>query len=299
METRLLEYFLTVARERNITKSAELLHITQPTLSRQLVQLEDIMGQQLLIRDKKGLQLTEAGIMLQRRAEEIISLIEKTERELKEDEDQLVGQLAIGTGETAVSFDFLPKVIEDYHAKYPQVTYELYTGNALLIKEKINQGLLDVGILLGAIDIESFDFIRLPYQDPWGLIVPINHSLAQKKFIEPNDLIGIPLFFNEKRSLVKNELKEWSKGNYDQYQIIGGHNLISNILAMVRHGIGCVISIEGSILHQDMSELKFIPLKPLITQGSVLVWKKNRIMSPITKKFIDLVKEKIIELEEI
>lgn len=297
METRLLEYFLTVAKERNITKSAEILHITQPTLSRQLTQLEENLGQQLLIRDKKGLKLTEAGMMLQRRAEEILDLIHKTEQELNED-DQMIGQLSIGIGETAVSFDFLPKVIEAYREKYPNVTYELYTGNALLIKEKINQGLLDVGILIGTIDLENFDFIRLPYADRQGLVVRKDHPLAQKEFIEPQDLVGEPLFFNEKRIMLANELKEWAKGEYDQYQIIGGHNLISNVLAMVRQGICSVISIEGAIKYQNMQDLKFIPLKPLMTQESVLVWKKHLIMSPLTKKFIALVQEMKEEIDE-
>lgn len=297
METRLLEYFLTVAKERNITKSAEILHITQPTLSRQLTQLEENLGQQLLIRDKKGLKLTEAGMMLQRRAEEILDLIHKTEQELNED-DQMIGQLSIGIGETAVSFDFLPKVIEAYREKYPNVTYELYTGNALLIKEKINQGLLDVGILIGTIDLENFDFIRLPYADKQGLVVRKDHPLAQKEFIEPKDLVGEPLFFNEKRIMLANELKEWAKGEYDQYQIIGGHNLISNVLAMVRQGICSVISIEGAIKYQNMQDLKFIPLKPLMTQESILVWKKHLIMSPLTKKFIALVQEMKEEIDE-
>lgn len=298
METRLLEYFLTVARERNITRSAELLHITQPTLSRQLVQLEEQMGQQLIIRQKRGIQLTEAGLMLQRRAEEIIQLVNKTEEELRNEDEVLVGSLVIGTGETEASFDFLPTLVQQFHELYPLVNFEFYTGDAMLVKEKINQGIIDIGILLEPVDIASFEFFRLPYQDLWGVVVPNNHPLASKPYVTSQDLRYTTLCFNEKRALIKNEIQKWAKDDYQTYQFNGGHNLISNILPMVEKGFGLALTIKGSVMNHDMSKLTFIPLAPAIVSGSVLVWKKHQIQSSLIKRFLLNAKEVIQQKED-
>lgn len=295
METRLLEYFLTVAREKNITKSAKLLHITQPTLSRQLTQLEEILGQQLLIRHKKGLSLTEAGLMLERRAEEIIQLVAKTERELQNEDEQMVGRLSIGSGESTVSFEFLPNVIKDFHRSYPSVTYEFYTGDALLIKEKINHGLLDVGILLEPVDITSFEALRLPFQEPWGVVVSDNHPLANNDVIVPSDLKDIPIFYPKK---IHEEIKSWAKDDFQYFQSLGNHNLISNIIAIVEKDIGGVLTIQGCLARQKNTHLKFIPLSPPLTSGHVLVWKKHSIQNAITKMFITKIKDSIQQLEK-
>lgn len=293
METRLLEYFLTVAREKNITRSAELLHITQPTLSRQLVSLEEEFGQQLIIRGKRGIQLTEAGMLFRRRAEEILDLVSKTEREMTNELEQLIGQISIGSAESSASYHFLPNIIHSFSSQYPLVTYDFYTGEANLVKEKLNQGILDIGILLEPIDIEEFDFIRLPYQDSWGLIVDQFHPIANKETLIPKDLIGIPLFFNERRTIIKNELESWAKGCYEEYQFIASYNLISNIIAILKNEMGGAIAIEGALTKRYHSDMRFIPFSPALVSNTVLVWKKHQVLTPIMKRFLDLVHQLI------
>lgn len=293
METRLLEYFLTVAREKNITRSAELLHITQPTLSRQLVSLEEEFGQQLIIRGKRGIQLTEAGMLFRRRAEEILDLVSKTEREMTNELEQLIGQISIGSAESRASYQFLPNIIHSFSSQYPLVTYDFYTGEANLVKEKLNQGILDVGILLEPIDIEEFDFIRLPYQDLWGLIVDQFHPIADKETLMPKDLIGIPLFFNERRTIIKNELESWAKGCYGEYQFMASYNLISNIIAILKNEMGGAIAIEGALTKRYHTDMRFIPFSPALVSNTVLVWKKHQVLTPIMKRFLELVQTHI------
>lgn len=293
METRLLEYFLTVAREKNITRSAELLHITQPTLSRQLVSLEEEFGQQLIIRGKRGIQLTEVGMLFRRRAEEILDLVSKTEREMTNELEQLIGQISIGSAESRASYQFLPNIIHSFSSQYPLVTYDFYTGEANLVKEKLNQGILDVGILLEPIDIEEFDFIRLPYQDLWGLIVDQFHPIADKETLMPKDLIGIPLFFNERRTIIKNELESWAKGCYGEYQFMASYNLISNIIAILKNEMGGAIAIEGALTKRYHTDMRFIPFAPALVSNTVLVWKKHQVLTPIMKRFLELVQTHI------
>lgn len=293
METRLLEYFLTVAREKNITRSAEVLHITQPTLSRQLIQLEEEFGKPLIIRGKRGIQLTEAGMIFRRRAEEILELVNKTEKEILNEEEQLIGQISIGSAESNGSYQFLPDMIPAFSTQYPLVTYDFYTGEAELVKEKLNKGLLDVGIMVEPIDIEEFDFIRLPYQDHWGLVVSEDHFLAKKESITPKDLIELPLFFNERRTIIKNEIESWSKGHYERYHLIASYNLISNIIPLIKIGMGCAIAIEGALTARYLEDLKFIPFSPTIVSGTVLVWKKHQVLTPIMKRFLEFVDQKL------
>ncbi|WP_287793786.1 LysR family transcriptional regulator, partial [Megamonas sp.] len=231
MEFRLLKYFLMVAREENITKAANLLHITQPTLSRQLIQLEEELGVTLFQRSKHRIILTEDGMLLRRRANEIISLMEKTQQELTKECDDLVGEISIGCGETQ-NMSYLSQKIKDFHKIHPLVKLHIHSTTADEIKERIENGLLDMGLVTEPVDISKYNFFRLPQKEQWGILVHEKHRLAQKTFITPDDLINEPLII-AKRTAVQNELINWFNNSSEKLNIVATYNLILNAANMV------------------------------------------------------------------
>lgn len=287
MEFRLLKYFLMVAREENITKAANLLHITQPTLSRQLIQLEEELGVTLFQRSKHRIILTEDGMLLRRRANEIISLMEKTQQELTKECDDLVGEISIGCGETQ-NMSYLSQKIKEFHKVHPLVKFHIHSTTADEIKERIENGLLDMGLVTEPVDISKYNFFRLPQKEQWGILVHEKHRLAQKTFITPDDLINEPLII-AKRTAVQNELINWFNNSSEKLNIVATYNLILNAANMVKHQIGVALcfSLNFDNLYQD---LRFIPLFPEIKTGAVLIWKKNHIYSQTMFHFIKSIK---------
>lgn len=291
MELRVLKYFLAVAREENITRAAEFLHITQPTLSRQLMQLEDELNAKLFIRGKNRITLTDEGMLLRRRAEEIVDLAHKTEKEFLEQDDLVTGEIFIGGGET-YSMHILAGVIQDFKYEYPQVKYHLYSGNADDVKEKIDKGLIDIGVLTEPVDIEKYEFVRLNHKEVWGIVAPIESPIAQKEYVTVEDLIDLPLLITS-RSIVQNEIANWFKESYEHLNIIATYNLIYNAAIMVEHGIGYAICLEKLINPSSSSKVCFIPLYPRLETGTVVVWKKHQIFSPVTSRFIEKLKHSL------
>ncbi len=285
MEIRTLQYFLMVAREENITRAAEQLHIGQPTLSRQLMQLEDEVGQQLLIRGKRKVELTEAGMLLRRRAEEIISLVDKTEKELWNNEEELSGQINIGAGEFSAVNIFLPKLISSFSLKYPLVTYDIYTGNADLIKERIDQGLIDIGILLEPVEIEKYDFIRLPYKEKWGIVTSINNPLATHDYVTASDIRNIPLTLPN-RNAVQNEFSSWFHDDMSKLHFVASGNFVTNLISLIELGICNGICVEGALAKHSRDTIRFVPFYPELSTGTVIVWKKHQSMSLLMQQFI-------------
>ena len=192
MEIRVLRYFLTVVREESITKAAEVLHITQPTLSRQLAQMEEEIGVRLFDRGTRKIWLTNEGLLLRRRAEEILQLVDKTEKELVEQEEQVEGKISIGCGEVA-SVQMLSDLIRNFHQKYPLVTFDLFTATADLVKEQMDKGLLDLGLLLEPIEMGKYEFIRLNMKERWAVLMPPDDPLAGKKYVKADELAELPL----------------------------------------------------------------------------------------------------------
>lgn len=288
MELRVLHYFLMVAREGNITKAAAQLHLTQPTLSRQLMQLEEELETPLFVRGKRKIELTEAGMMLRRRAEEIVTLVEKTESEVKNEE--MIGQIMIGTGIFEASQNFLPDVIEQFHDMYPNVKFDIYTGNADLIKERLDCGLVDVGILLEPVDVEKYNFIRLSQKETWGILISKAHPLAFQNQVIADDLKKVNLL-STNRSLVQGEISNWFKDDLEHIDFPITYNFISNVIPLIQKNMGAAITVQGacSIYHQD--DLTFIPFYPKLETGCVIAWKRNQTLSRFVKKFIDLLDE--------
>lgn len=294
MELRVLNYFLMVAREENITKAANLLHVTQPTLSRQLMQLEEELGVKLFERSSHNIILTEEGMLLKRRAQELLSLADKTKQELQKEDENLVGEISIGGGELK-GINLLSDIIRDFRMKHSQVQFDMYSGNADGIKERLESGLLDVGILLEPVDIVKYDFIRMPDKDEWGIMVKKNSPLADKEVIRPENLADMSLIA-PKRSLMRNELSSWFGEYEDSITVISTYNLIYNSTRMLKAGIAdAMICLK---LDAEYEDLIFIPLSPKLELSSVLVWKKNQVFAPVISNFINYAKNYIHDLEK-
>ena len=285
MEIRVLKYFLTVVREESITKASEVLHITQPTLSRQLAQMEEEIGVKLFNRGSRKITLTDEGILLRRRAEEILSLVDKTEHELSENEEQIEGKITIGCGEVK-AVQILPKLFASFNEKYPNVTFDIYTATADLVKEQMDKGLIDIGLLLEPIDIEKYEFIRLPIKDRWVVLMKPDDPLCEKEIITPKDLSGLPLILPRRMS-VQNELASWFGNYYKDLNIKFTSNLSTNGAIMVSEGLAYSVVIEGAVPFWDNNKITYRPLSPTLTATSVLAWKRNQPFSPAATKFIE------------
>jgi len=288
MELRVLRYFLTVARGESITKAADILHITQPTLSRQLADLEEELGTQLLIRGKRKVSLTDDGMFLLQRAEEILTIADRTEQEFLYRKNLVGGTVSIGSVES-LTLQILSEMITAFNIEYPQVSYHIFSGTGDDIKEKLDKGLLEIGILLEPINYEKYDFIRLPQKERWGIITQKSSPLAQKSHVSANDLIGVPLIMSS-RTVVQNEIASWYGDRYGDLNIVATFTLISNVINLVENGMGTAVCIEG-VSKKDSKDLCFIPFYPEVESGCVIVWKKHATISQTTTRFIQFVKD--------
>lgn len=289
MEIRVLRYFLTVVREEGINRAAEVLHITQPTLSRQLAQLEEEVGVKLFFRGARKIRLTNEGMLLRRRAEEILSLVDKTEKELTEQEEMVDGKIVIGCGEMA-AVQMLPPLFAAFSQKYPLVTYDLFTATADLVKEQMEKGLVDIGMLLEPVDIEKFDYIRLNKKEQWGVLMRPDDPLGKKEAISPEDLEGCPVVLPRRLS-VQNELASWFGASFLRLHVLFTSNLSTNSAVMVRSGLAYSLVIEGAVPFWDKQEIIFRPLTPELSANCVMAWKKGQPFSPGATKFMEHMKK--------
>lgn len=285
MDIRVLKYFLTVVREENITRAADILHITQPTLSRQLSKLEEDLGVQLFLRGKKGIALTDEGMLFRRRASEIVELADKAERELSESEQLIDGEIAVGCGELE-SVKLITKLFMSFKEKYSNVHLDLYTGNADQIKQRIDNGVTDIGILLEPVEIEKYDFIRLNIKENWVVLMRADDPFTEKEYITPQELSKLPLILTKRQS-VRNEIESWFRGYMDELNIAASSNLSTNASILVEQGLGYALIIEGSMPFLDKSKVTCRKLYPERITSSVLVWKKHQPFSLAVKKFIE------------
>lgn len=284
MEIRILRYFLTVVREESITKASEVLHITQPTLSRQLAQMEKDLGVKLFDRGTRKIKLTNEGILLRRRAEEILQLVDKTEKELVEQEEQVEGKISMGCGEIA-AVQLLSQIIKSFRQKYPLVSFDIFTATADLVKEQMDKGLLDIGLFLEPIDMEKYEFTRLDIGEKWVVLMRSDDPLAARETITAQDLSELPLIL-PRRMNVQNELASWFGSYYDRLNVVFTSNLSTNSSIMVNSGLAYSLVIEGAVPFLDHSKITYRPLDPPLTATSVLAWKRGQPFSLATTKFI-------------
>ncbi len=285
MELRVLRYFLEVAREENITAAAEALHITQPTLSKQLMDLEDEIGKKLFIRGKRRIILTEDGILLRKRASEIIELVEKTESELKKSDEIIVGDVYIGAAETDAMKD-IAKICTHLQKKYPHIHYHLFSGNSEDVIEKLDKGLIDFSILFEPSDIKKYNYIKLPAYNTWGLLMRKDSPLATLRDITPDTLLNIPLICS-KQALDNNELAGWFGHNIEKLNIVATYNLIYNAAFFVEEGFGSALTLDKLVHMSEENNLCFKPLTPNLKTNLVMVWKKYQVFSKASQTFLN------------
>jgi len=288
MELRVLRYFLTVAREGNITKAANFLHVTQPTLSRQLKDLEEELGKKLFVRSSHSVILTEEGIILRKRAEEILNMVDKLEGEFSSMEETLSGDVYIGGGETE-AMKLIAKVAKDLQLRYPKIRYHLYSGNEEDITERLDKGLLDFGLLIQPADLSKYNYINVPAKDVWGVVMRKDSPLAEKETIEATDLLELPLICSRqamKQTFSKNEFADWFGEDFHKLNIVTTYNLAFNASLMVEEGIGYAITLDKIVNTSESSSLCFRPLHPRLESGLNIVWKKHQLFSAAANAFL-------------
>lgn len=286
MNFRILQYFLTVAREGNITKAAELLYITQPTLSRQLMQLEEEMGVQLFERSQHRIKLTQAGELLVHRGKDILEMVEKTELELKDTESNLSGNIIFGAGELN-NVNVLGDIIGAFQKENPDVTFDIFTSTTDIMQERMEKGLLDISLAMEPIDVEKYDYIPLPQKEVIGVYMRADSPLATKEKIAVGDLVGKPLLLPS-RLQVRSKILNWLSGRITQMKVVGTCNLVGNKVMLVdRNGYYGVGACYMPVLE---SRVCFRPLEPAIENTVVLAWRKGTRQSRTVQRFIQFAK---------
>lgn len=289
MELRVLRYFLTIAREGNITNAANALHVTQPTLSRQIRDLEEELGQQLFVRGSHSVTLTPEGMLLRKRAEEILDLVQKTEQEFAQTEEAVSGEVYIGAGET-MGVHYLTRAARQLQEKYPDVHIHISSGDATDVREDLDKGLIDFGLLFAPVDLSRYNVIHLPYRDTWGVLMRRDSPLTQRESLRLSDLEGLPLIVS--RQVYKtSRLQEWFGEVAGQLQVTGTYNLVYNGSLMVEDGMGYAVCLDGIINVTGESPLCFRPLEPRRQADMYIVWKKYQIFSPAAERFLNVLRQ--------
>ena len=290
MELRVLRYFIEVARTQNITAAAERLHITQPTLSKQLMDLEDELGAKLFERGKRRTTLTEDGMLLFQRAKEIVALADLTESAFRSTDERIAGDIAIGCGETE-GMRLLVDAMKEMRAAHPGVTFRLSSGNFEDISDRLDSGLVDFGLFVGDAAVAKYDYIKLPHSDAWGLLMRADDALAERATVRPQDLDGLTLLCS-RQAVAGNELAGWLGREFGELDIVATYNLIHNATYMVEAGMGCAVSIEG-LVNTSGTGLVFRPFEPSLTARLSFAWKRGRQLSRAAAEFLKLLQSKI------
>ena len=289
MELRVLRYFLAVAREESISGAAEALHVTQPTLSRQMMELEEELGKTLFLRGKRKISLTEEGMFLRKRAQEIVTLVEKTESEFSAAEETISGDVHIGGGETD-AMRLIARAAHRLQSAYPHIAYHLFSGNADDVTERLDRGLVDFGVFIEPADLSKYDFIKLPVTDIWGVLMRKDCPLAARATIRPQDLLGLPLLASNQH-LVKNEFSGWFGEGYEKLNIITPS-------IMVEEGMGYALCLDKIVRTSGGSPLCFRPLEPKLEVGLHIAWKKYQFFSKAAEKFLECLQREIANRRE-
>ena len=284
MELRVLQYFLAVAQEQSISAAAQSLHLTQPTLSRQLRELEEELGKQLMIRGSRKITLTEEGMLLRKRAEEILDLVSRTEREVTQSDEAIAGDVYIGTGETD-GVRQLARVAKQIQQDYPDVRFHIVSGDAVDVCDRLEKGLLDFGVLLGDIDRTRYNYLPLPMKDTWGVLMRRDSPLAGQQTVSPAQMWDKPLILSRQVDN-KSGLYRWLGREPTQLNTVATYNLIYNASLMVDEGMGYAFTLD-KLVNTTGSNLCFRPLQPKLELGMHLVWKKSQVFSKAAGLFLD------------
>jgi len=289
MELRVLQYFLAVAREQSISGAAESLHLSQPTLSRQLKEMEEKLGKQLLIRGNRRITLTEEGMILRKRAEEIVELVKKAENEISMSESVIAGDITVGAGETD-GIRFLIRAVDSLQKEYPLIHFHIVSGDIVTVLEDLDRGLIDFGLIFGEVDTTKYEHISMPYSDVWGVLMRRDSPLAKKEFVSSEDLIDKPLIIS-RQAFQKKEFHDFFLFFLEKLNIAATYNLLFNGSIMVEEGMGYAVCFDNIINVTGKSELCFRPLQPQITASMSIVWKKYQVVTKAAEKFLQRLQE--------
>lgn len=295
MEIRVLKYFLTVSEIGNITKAANSMYLTQPTLSRQLQELEKELGQKLFIRGNHSVSLTPEGIILRKRAQEIIDLVDKTETEFTSFKDEVMGDIFIGSGETK-SIKLITDIMKTLKKDYQKIKFHIVSGDSGDLVERLDKGLLDFCVLIQPFNLEKYDYIDLGEKDTWGLLLRKDDPLADKKSIKIEDLMELPLIISRqaiRKTDENNVFLNWFGNNFENLNIAGTYNLIYNAAIMTEDRIGYAMGLDKLINTTANTSLCFRPLNPKLEVGISVVWKKNQVFSRPAKLFLEQLRKKL------
>ena len=288
MEIRVLRYFLEIAREGNMTRAAETLHVTQPTLSKQMKELEAVLGKKLFRRGSTSVSLTDEGMLLRKRAEDILDMVDKTMDEFKELGDLTGGEVIIGCAESYY-IRYLARIIKDFQKKYPGLRYHIKSGDTLQVTEKLDRGLYDFAVIVEPPDLSKYNYLTIPEPDTWGLLMRKDHPLAKKQVIHVDDLYGIPLFCSEQAE--KADLPKWCGEKVDELNIAGTFTLTYNGSIFVREGLGALLTFDKLADTSEDSELCFRPIEPPLETWMYVIWKKYQVFTPIAERLLQQMKE--------
>ena len=291
MEIRTLRYFLAVAREENMTRAAELLHVTQPTLSKALKALEDELGKKLFTRHSFSIALTDEGVLLRDRAENLVTMADKIEKEFLSLDDITGGELYFGLAES-YQIRYLAKELRALKAQYPGLKYHITSGDTEQVTEKLDKGLLDFAVICDAPNGKKYDYLPFPEGDIWGLIFPADDALAQKETIRINDLIGLPLFTSEQGW--EGDIRGWAGNRFPELHLEGSFRLAYNASMFVREGLGYQLSFRHLVNVSEGSGLTFRPLEPRLESKLYLIWNRYQAFTPIAERFIEQIRRSFV-----
>lgn len=289
MDIRVLRYFLAVAREETIIGAANYLHVTQPTLSRQLMDLEEELGKKLFLRGNRRITLTEAGLFLRKRAQEIVELADKTEEEFHAPDEAVSGDIYIGGGETE-AMRLVARVARELQIENPHLRYHLHSGNGDDVTERLDKGLLDFGILIEPVDVSKYEFLQIPAKDTWGVLMRRDSPLSAQEFLTAADLLNIPIIAS-RQSMLSVDFTKWLGYDYEQLHVVATYNLLYNASLMVQEGLGYALTLDKLINTSGDSPLCFKPLFPKKEVGLDIVWKKYQVFSRGAERFLQRLQE--------
>lgn len=287
MELRVLRYFLEVAREENVTHAAQRLHVSQPTLSRQIKELEDELGKKLFTRSNYSIKLTEEGMLLRKRAEDILEMADKTLEEFKSLDEINGGDIHIGCAESN-GIAHVIRVIKSLQKKYPRIRYHFYSSGTDAVSERLDRGLLDVAVIIQEVDLSKYNYLKVPFSDRWGLIMRKDSPLAEHSCIHLNDLMNIPLILS--RQAMREEMPRWFGETQDKLNIVATYDLFFNTSVMVREGFGYVLGFDGLVNTGPDSDICFRPLEPALESPMYIIWKKYQMFTPVASLLLEELK---------
>ena len=288
MEIRTLRYFLAVAREENMSRAAEMLHVTQPTLSKALKALEDEFGKKLFTRHSFSISLTEEGVLLRDRAEDLISMANRIERDFLSLDDITGGDIYFGLAES-YQMRYLAREIRSFKAVYPNLRYHITSGDTEQVTEKLDKGLLDFAVICEPPNERKYDYVLFPEADHFGAVMPEDSPLAKKGCITAGDLAGLPLFCSEQSW--ENDIRPWAKEQFSRFRLEGSFRLAYNGSLFAREGLGVLLTLEHLVDTSPGSGLVFRPLSPALELRLYLIWSRYQTFTPIAERFLHQVRD--------